>query len=197
MVGQFLSKHVTVKQVEGKTAKDFISYNTKTFVVEMSYLQPVLLLRVCSRIAQPHLHRSNEPLPNYQHPGCTCPTGVVLMLTDSLVWRCWWQLGTHSHFGVMEPRMLAGERTGGGASTMALRVWGCSDWMAASDWLNSYIHLYLLYTYWLFALKKARAAGRNVGICCLIKVGKRESVLNMQEPTGKLSRHTYCMYMCS
>ena len=38
----------------------------------------------------------------------------------------------------------------------------------------------------LFALKKARAAGRNVGICCLIKVGKRESVLNMQEPTEKL-----------
>ena len=31
----------------------------------------------------------------------------------------------------------------------------------------------------LFALKKARAAGRNVGIHCLIEVGTRESVLNM------------------
>ena len=30
----------------------------------------------------------------------------------------------------------------------------------------------------LFALKKARVAVQNIGICCLIKVGKRESVLN-------------------
>ena len=38
----------------------------------------------------------------------------------------------------------------------------------------------------LFTLKKARAVGRNVGIFCLIKVAKRESVLNMQQPTEKL-----------
>ena len=41
-------------------------------------------------------------------------------------------------------------------------------------------------SFFTIRLKKARAAGRNVGICCLIKVGKRESVLNMQEPTEKL-----------
>ena len=42
----------------------------------------------------------------------------------------------------------------------------------------------------LFALKKARAAGRNVGIRCLLEVGTRESLLNMQEPTEKLLLET-------
>ena len=38
---------------------------SSTFVVEMSYLQSVLLLRVRSRVAQPYFCCSNEPLPNY------------------------------------------------------------------------------------------------------------------------------------
>ena len=38
----------------------------------------------------------------------------------------------------------------------------------------------------LFALKKARAAGQNVGIHCLIEVGTRENLFNMKEPTEKL-----------
>ena len=51
MAGQFLSEHIAVQQVEGKT------------------FQPRNQLFYCyavhSRIAQPHLCRSNEPLPNY------------------------------------------------------------------------------------------------------------------------------------
>ena len=75
MTGQFLSRHVAIKQVEGKTFQPRRSSSVtmmKTFAVETSYLQPVLLLRVCSRIAQSYLCRSNEPLPNY----CLC---VVLL----------------------------------------------------------------------------------------------------------------------
>ena len=51
----------------------------------------------------------------------------------------------------------------------------------------------------LFALKKARAAGQSIGIHCLIEVGTRESVLNMQEPTEKrpllrMYIRTYILY---
>ena len=64
MAGKFLSKHVAVKQVESKTFQPVLQL-TKTFTVKTSYSQPVSLLRVCSRIAQSYLCRSNEPLPNY------------------------------------------------------------------------------------------------------------------------------------
>ena len=64
MAGQFLSKHIGVKQVESKTFRPVLQL-TKTFAVKTSYSQPVSLLHVCSRIAQPYLGRSNEPLPDY------------------------------------------------------------------------------------------------------------------------------------